>query len=385
MILHRVRVVGLALMCVIAGGVMFAPGAGVDRPAPLAPVSVPRHPLLVAEPLDLKLAEQREPTLRALDYSLQYLNTPRARAVYADSPYDLETIRRSTAYLRHLVATAPDGRTLDAWLRQSFDWHRARGDNGRGQVLFTGYYEPIFRASLVPGGPYQHPIYARPPNFGAWPRPHPSRAELTDGARLAGLELAWLADPFEAILLQIQGSGRLRLPDGAVMTVGYAGHTDYPYRSIGAALIRDGHFEPGGVDLPGLRRFFDAHPELLHRYALENDRFVFFRNTHGRAAVGSLGVPVTGGHTVATDKALFPPGAPAIVRVPDPTAPGEFLVRIVADQDTGGAIRGPGRADLFLGTGAPAERVAGRLAHHGHLDYLIVRPTARLASGTGSG
>jgi membrane-bound lytic murein transglycosylase A len=191
----------------------------------------------------------------------------------------------------------------------------------------------------------------------------------------------WLSSRLEAFLVQVQGSAKLQLTNGQIMSVGYAGRTEYPYTSIGRALVNDGKIDPENLSLPNLIAYFEAHPAELDRYLPQNERFIFFReNNSGQPPTGSLSVPVTAGYSIATDKSLLPPGAAAAIQVPLPqqtpqgTWSSQPTTRLVLDQDTGGAILGPGRVDLFVGTGPQAGELAGRINTPGRLYYLLLRP-----------
>jgi membrane-bound lytic murein transglycosylase A len=193
------------------------------------------------------------------------------------------------------------------------------------------------------------------------------------------LELVWLRDRLQAFLIQVQGSARLQLTDGGTLTVGYAGRTDYPYTGIGRELVKDGKMRLEDLTLPALVKYFQTVPQDLNRYLPRNQRFVFFKDTQGTAATGSLGVPVTAERSIATDKSLMPPGALALIqtRIPYPNARGrlepQLVSRFVLDQDTGGAIIGPGRVDIFMGTGAVAGDRAGLINATGQLYYLLLK------------
>ena len=271
-------------------------------------------------------------------------------------------------------------------MAQEFDFYRSVGTDGAGRVDFTGYFEPTYEASAVPTAEYRYPLYGQPAALDSWPLPHPTRSELEgpDGLQggqgpLAGLELVWLRDRLQAYLVQVQGSARLQLTDGSVMSVGYAGRTEYPYLSIGQALIEDGAIAADELSLPVLLDYFAQHPEALDRYLPRNDRFVFFKATGGAPPMGNLNVPVTAGRSIATDKTLMPPGALALIALDLPVAgaAGDWrpvaVNRYVLDQDTGGAILGPGRVDIFVGTGARAGQQAGRINTSGQLYYLLLR------------
>ncbi|PSN14963.1 murein transglycosylase, partial [filamentous cyanobacterium CCP5] len=215
--------------------------------------------------------------------------------------------------------------------------------------------------------------------------PHPTRIDLEgeDGLQasqgpLTGLELVWLRDRLEAFLVQVQGSARLQLTDGSYLSVGYAGRTEYPYISIGRALIEAGKVPAEGLTLEAVIAYFEAHPEDLDTYLPLNQRFIFFRETDGGPPLGTFSVPVTAGRSIATDKALMPPGALALIALPLPRRDdqgwqSDWVNRFVLNQDTGGAIQGAGRVDLFLGSGPEAGALAGQINTSGQLFFLLLR------------
>jgi membrane-bound lytic murein transglycosylase A len=198
-------------------------------------------------------------------------------------------------------------------------------------------------------------------------------------SRLRGRELVWLRDRLEAFLVHIQGSAQLRLPDGRLMTVGYAGKTNYPYTSVGRELVKDGKLPLEGLTLPVLIDYFRSFPAELSQYLPRNQSFVFFKETNGAPATGSIGVPVTAERSIATDKSLMPPGALALIntRIPYPNAAGQLESRLVSryvlDQDTGSAIKGAGRVDIFMGTGPLAGDRAGVIGGTGELYYPLLK------------
>ena len=188
-----------------------------------------------------------------------------------------------------------------------------------------------------------------------------------------------MRDRLEAFLVQVQGSARLRLTDGTTMTVGVAGLTDQPYTGIGRELVKDGKLKLEDLNLPSIVRHFKQNPADLNVYLPRNQRFVFFRDTQGAPALGSLNVPVTAGRSIATDKSLMPPGALALfqTQLPIRNAKGQLVQRSVSryvlDQDTGGAIIGAGRVDIFMGTGQQAGEKAGFVNSNGQLYYLLLK------------
>jgi membrane-bound lytic murein transglycosylase A len=243
---------------------------------------------------------------------------------------------------------------------------------GDRPALFTGYYEPELEGSPVRTPLFTHPIYRPPPELpdsATWL----TRAEIESGNQLAGrgLELAWLRDPVDVFFLQVQGSGRIRLTDGRLLRVGYAGRNGHPYRSVGAELVRRGVFAAHQVSAAVIRAWVRNNPgdgrDLLHH----NPSYIFFRAVDGvtpaRGPIGAMGRSVTAGRTLAVDPAHTPLGAPVWVEKEgaDPVR------RLMVAQDTGGAIRGAQRADIFYGTGAAAGAAAGAVRDGGRMMVLL--------------
>jgi len=331
----------------------------------------------------------RTTLLQAIDHSLAYLQTPAAIAAYEQYPiptFNRDRVWRSLERFRQLVVTSRSAAELQAAVLQEFEIYQSVGYDGQGTVSFTGYFEPTYRASRVPTESYRYPLYRVPPDLAQWSLPHPTRSQLegTDGlqgsqGRLRGLELVWLRDRLEAYLVQVQGSARLQLTDGTVMTVGYDARTEYPYVSLGRELINEGKIRAEDLSLPTLLNYFRRHPADLDRYIPRNNRFIFFRETQGAPPIGTLEVPVMQERSIATDRTLMPPGALALIQtqLPYPTPTGQlvnrWVNRYVLDQDTGGAIRGPGRVDIFLGSGELAGDRAGLINTTGRLYYLLLK------------
>lgn len=331
----------------------------------------------------------RQALLTSIDYSLRYLKTPHAIAAYKQYPVPGIThnrVVRSLQRFRELAIAAKSPEELQAATIEEFDFYQAIGRDGKGTVLYTGYYEPVYRASQKRTEEYRYPLYQLPADFPNWPKPHPSRAQLEgkdgllgDRSPLHGLELVWLRDRFEAFLVQIQGSARLQLSDGSTMSVGYAGGTDSPFTSVGRELAKDGKLPLDGMSLQVLTNYFQKHPEDLSEYIPRNNRFVFFKNTQGASAQGVINVPVTPERSIATDRTLMPPGALALVhtRLPYFNGKGKIEQRLVSryvlDQDTGSAIKGPGRVDYYFGTGKRAGDRAGTTGSTGQLYYLVLK------------
>ncbi|MEM6906536.1 MAG: MltA domain-containing protein, partial [Pseudomonadota bacterium] len=224
---------------------------------------------------------------------------------------------------------------------------------------FTGYYEPVIRASRERGGKWQTPLYA-PPRDIKRRKPHFSRAEIDAGALAGqGLEIFWLEDPVAAYFLQIQGSGRLILPDGALVRVGYAGKNGHRYRSIGAIFNKRRKASPGTYKARSLRAWLTANPVEGAALMRENPSFVFFAERQDLAPqdgpIGAQGVPLTAGRSLAVDREVHRLGLPFWVETIVKRRP---FQRLMIAQDTGSAINGPQRGDIFFGTGDGAGKTA---------------------------
>jgi membrane-bound lytic murein transglycosylase A len=219
--------------------------------------------------------------------------------------------------------------------------------------LVTGYYEPELAGALQPDGRFCAPIHALPPMDRD---PWFTRAEIIAGDLLREHELVWLESPLEAFLAQVQGSLRVRLPDGAVLRFGFAGRNGHPYRSIGAELIARGAIPEADMSALAIRHWCAAHPDQVPALLAVNPSYVFFRPFELDCAsgpIGALGTPLVAGRSVAVDLRLIPGGAPVWLSA-------QRLTRLTIAQDQGSAIIGP-RIDLFCGSGTEAGETAGRM------------------------
>lgn len=273
------------------------------------------------------------------------------------------------------------------------------GEDGKG--FTTGYYEPEITGSRQPGPDYPTPLYRRPPDLievdlGQFAKdlkgrklrgriagkalvPYPDRAAIMAGALAGkGLELAWAADPYEAFFLEIQGSGRLRLADGSIMRIGYDSQNGRDYVAIGRVLIDRGDLPRGGATMDSILDWLRSHPVEAPALLAANPSVVFFRELTGEGPIGAMGVPVTAGVSVAADPAFLPLGAPLVVET---LLAGQPLLALMVTQDTGGAIKGANRIDLFRGAGATARAEAGSQAAAARIRLLLPRAAvARLAA-----
>ena len=300
----------------------------------------------------------------------------------------------------------------DAAARAFFErWFQpfAATAGGAPEGLFTGYYEASLKGSRSRSERYGTPLYKRPAdlvtvNLGLFSDdlkgkrvagrvkdgelvPFPARKEIEAGA-LAGrdLELVWVDDPVDAFFLQIQGSGRVELDDGSELRVGYAAQNGRDYVPIGRKLIERGALARENVSMQSIRQWLADNPGQADEVMNENPSFVFFRELKGEGPVGGQGVALTAGRSIAVDRRQVPYGAPVWLetQAPDPDAakPDRPFRRLMVAQDTGGAIRGPVRGDVFWGYGEDAASVAGRMKHQGRWYLLLPKPAAaRLAPG----
>ena len=380
---------GIGIALIILGH-----GAGsLAAATPLRPISFQGANTNVPQVADLgfddqiwggeNIAGDKVNLLAAIDNSLRYLQTNTAARTYSNGVHGLprEKVLASVQRFRDLVEISRTPTELQAAVNKEFTWYKSIGRDNQGTVQFTAYFEPIYAASPVPTEEYRYPLYRLPTNLSG----NPSRLDIEgrDGngvnGPLQGLEIAWLRDRLQAYLVHVQGSARLRFPNGEIKSIGYAGKTSYSYISIGREMVRDGILPAEGLTLPVMVEYFRQHPETLSEYLPRNRSYVFFRETNGAQATGSIGVPVTADRSIATDKSLMPPGALAMIRtqIPFPTANGglekRLVNRFVLDQDTGGAIIGAGRVDIFLGTGEVAGDRAGIVTDTGELYYLLLK------------
>ncbi len=243
-------------------------------------------------------------------------------------------------------------------------------------ALFTGYFEPELDGSRTRSARYRYPVYAMPRearNTNLWL----TRRQILDGEALQGrgLEIAWVDDPVELFFLQIQGSGRIKLPDGSFIRVGYAGANGHPYKSIGVELVRRGVYGAHQVSAEVIKNWVRRNPIEGRELLLHNPSYVFFRTVNevpaDKGPLGAMNRSVTTLRSIAVDPAFVPLGAPVWIEK-DGSNP---MRRLMIAQDTGSAIKGAQRADVFFGTGDAAGRRAGRLRDPGRM--LVLMPIQR--------
>jgi membrane-bound lytic murein transglycosylase A len=246
-----------------------------------------------------------------------------------------------------------------------------------GQALITGYFEPEYPGSKNLTRQYNVPLYAKPadPDLASLPRAAIDNNALYRKAPVT----AYLSSPVDAFMLQIQGSGRILLPDGETLRVGFDGQNGQPYTPIGRVLVQDGDLQPNDVSFQSISAWLNANPDQAQGIMEQNARYVYLRPLgplpDNEGAPGTLGVPLTAGRSLAIDRSIIPLGTPVFLATTDPVT-GAPLQRLTIAQDTGGGIQGPDRADLFFGAGPDAESTAGSMQQPGQLYVLLPNPSA---------
>lgn len=388
-------------VAILLGGCAHTPPAKPPSDEILELVPESLWPDLVDDLQGLRLAEACAPSVEYLD------------RVPGDRVFSFGQLQRTAAELAAGVRRACEIAAMPAGERRTafqneFLLLRSTGRDGRGEVFFTGYYEPLIDARRKAVPSFAHPVYGVPDDlvtahladFGADAGPtriigrvengrlvpYPERDVIDFGSGLTpDVEvLGWVNDPVDVFFLHVQGSGTLVFDDGELQRAGYAATNGRPYRSIGRLLIDDGLVSSEEMSMQAIRTYLEEHPDDLVRVLGYNPSYVFFRPLPSDGGpLGCYGEPVTGGRSIATDRRLFPAPVMAWISTTVPALDGddEPVARFVLNQDTGGSITGPGRVDLFFGQGDEAGALAGRTKHLGELYFLIPRVDPVRSSG----
>ncbi len=319
--------------------------------------------------------------LRAMDQSLAWFDRASSKRYFpwAYPPITHVQARRSLVALRELIGGAKNAHDFVHQLTARFDIYESIGYDGKGTVFFTAYFAPQYPARRQPDAEFRYPLYQLPSDLrskyvaeGRWP----TRLEIERDNLLAGHELVWLNDPLNVYLIHVNGSAGLRLGAQDAMYVGYTATNEHQYTSLGKLLVAEGLLSAEEVSMQTIREAYERTPATVGELMLKNARSVFFKE-HGvdQWPLASLGVPLTAGASLATDKTVYPPGGLVLVRTPmvSDTDATTWTARFLLDQDSGGAIKGPGRADIFEGVGEEAGRVAGARKVHGRLLYFFLK------------
>lgn len=335
-------------------------------------------------PLDESIWGKRSEVLQGIENSLNFLRSSqgeKAYQKYEGTEIERARIIQSLLRFRTLLFRAHSANELTKMMRQDFQVVRSRGSDGEGSVKFTGYFQPVYKASLTKTPLYRFPIFSLPAKRVLGQGPDPTRVALEgyDGSGnpngpLVGREIAYLRSRYEAYMIHVQGSAILELQNGEHLSVGFAGATDYPFQGIPRSFLTENK-----VRWSNIAQYFDSHPDEFNKIISKNNRFIFFKSNSFQEPIGSLGVPVVATRSIATDKSLMPPGALALIHtlIPEKNANGTISLsrkpQFVFDHDTGKAIKGPGRVDVFMGTGQEAGQLANSVSSTGNLYYLLIR------------
>ena len=337
--------------------------------------------------------------IRATEHQLSYLDRLRPETVVTieGDTYTVDWLAQSLRLFMDIIKRSPSEAELDRIIRDKFTIYQAGGRENApaGEMLITGYYQPLCAGSLIKGPPFLYPLYTKPSSLQVRNDPHSgkniigrldrkgnlvpfwTRAEIEEENLLAGNELVYLQDPVEVFFLQIQGSGLIRLPDGSIRGVHISGSNDREYKSIGKLLVDEHKIGKEGASMQTIKRYLHDHPLEQKRILRHNSKFVFFK-WDKKEAEGSLGEVLTPGRSIAVDREVLPVAAVGylVSRRPVIDQAGavtgwEPLRRFVLPQDSGAAIKGTGRADFFWGNGQYAEAVAGQMKEKGQLYFLV--------------
>jgi len=346
----------------------------------------------------------------ALRRNLDYLKrlAPETVFHYGSHDFTCQQVHESQEAFLNLLSKGLDTDELNREIRKKFRVYRATGQVGNRRVLFTGYYEPVYEGRLSPDETFRYPLYGLPDDLikidlslfnekfrgetivarieGKKVLPYYSRQQIEAERVLKGkgLEIAWLKDPLDVAFLHVQGSGRLRLPDGKDLLVHFQASNGRPYRSIGRYMIEKGFLAREEMSMQAIRRYLTENPEFLNEVLNHNPSYVFFRQVE-KGPLGSLDILLTPARSVALDPRIFPRGALGFITCQKPIVNDQGNIigwtkfsRFVLNQDSGGAIKGAGRADIFWGSGPYAELAAGHLQHEGELYILIKKPGSQI-------
>lgn len=342
----------------------------------------------------------------SIDQSLAYLNrVPSDREYsYGEDSFTAAYLIKSLEHFQTFIRTNPSKKQLNQFLASNYSVYQSVGKNRKREVLFTGYYEPTILGNLFQTETYRYPVYARPSDLisvdlslfaerysgdqivgrytGKTIVPYYDREEINQTETLSDTAdiLAWVKDPIDLFFLQIQGSGRILLPSDRHINVHYHASNGHPYRSIGRLLIDEGKIPKEEMSMQRIRSYLQTNPGEMDRILNHNPSYVFFKLEQD-GPIGYLQVPLTAQRSLALDRRIFPPAGMVYVETVRPSVTSDGHIEtwndykgFVFNQDTGGAIRGPGRADLFWGNGSYAELAAGHMQHSGVLYFLVLRP-----------
>jgi membrane-bound lytic murein transglycosylase A len=398
-------VMTLCLLAMLAGCGLFIRKPAITQQTSLVKVDKFDYPAFTD---NFSYDNLQESIQQSLDY---FRRLPEDRNFYFGR--QTVTSKRMIATLQFFldfIRTHPSQKQLTQFINANFCVYQSVGSNRHREVLFTGYFEPVIQGSLSESDEYRYPIYALPSDLifidlslfsdqlskaklvgrlqGNQLIPYYDRQEIEDADRLSEKAeiIAWTNDLIDLFFLQIQGSGKIQLDTGDTLNIHYQASNGRPYRSIGRLLIEEGKIPKEEMSMQKIRAYLEENPDEIRRVLNYNPSYVFFK-LEPEGPIGSLQQKLTAFRSIALDSRIFPRGALAYVETarPEIDASGHIthwtdLKGFVLNQDTGGAIRGPGRADFFWGGGSYAKLAAGHMQHPGLLYFLVLKPD-RLPAG----
>jgi len=323
---------------------------------------------------------------------------------FGQDVYETSHMVDSLVNFLEFIEKKPSADELRKYINENYHVYKSTGSNGSGEVLFTGYYEPFLEGSLSKSEINKYPVYGTPPELisidlslfspkyegekimgrytGQTVVPYYERKEIETGGMLEGKApvVAWVKDPVDLFFLQIQGSGKILLDNGEMISIHYHASNGRPYKSIGNLLIQKEIIPQSEMSMQRIRAYLYSNPEEVQDILNYNPSYVFFK-TEEDGPLGCLGVKLTPGRSVALDRRIFPLAGLVYIETVKPLVGGNGEITewiknksFVLSQDTGGAIRGPGRADIYWGNGKYAEVASGNMRHMGSLYFLILKP-----------
>lgn len=376
----------------LAGGLLWGLAGCVEAPPPaMRTVNLPATAVRYSgtPPRQTQPSRRRAAPRPALAYSpwqqLPDWQTANLLPSWTAFRLSCQTLRHKVSWHNVCVQSdklrQPNNEEIHAFFEREFVPRQLVNRDGSTQGKVTGYYEPKLYGSYQKTARFRYPLYATPDSLNTANSPYRrvnryySRAEIKSGkSELSGRELFWVDNEVELFFMQIQGSGRIELPNGQLVRVGHAGNNGYPYQSIGKQLVAMGELPLNQASMWDIKDWGARNPQLIAKLIERNPRYVFFRElpSNATAPVGALGVPLTEGYSIAVDPQAVPLGAPVFLSTTYPNS-NKPLNRLMLAQDTGIAIKGSVRADFFWGYGQNAEAQAGRMKQAGKMWVLLPR------------
>ncbi|MBF0225182.1 MAG: MltA domain-containing protein [Desulfobacterales bacterium] len=396
--MRKLKIFLSTLICILILSICSCQKTGVidSKKIYIEKIKSEKYPIVTD---DIKYEYLEEAILRSISY-LKKLSSERMFHFGPDK-YDTGYLIGSLEYFLSFIKNRPSNEELNSFIKKNFYIYQSTGNDNSKEMLFTGYYEPILEGNFERNDEYKFPVYACPndlvtidlsrfiPEYKGRAligrcankkvEPYHDRFQIEYGGALENKAevIAWVKDQIGLFFLQIQGSGKIRLQNGDVFNINYQISNGQPYKSIGKLLIDNGSIPVSEMSMQKIREYLQYNPDKIKAVLSYNPSYIFFsKNTDG--PFGCLGEKITSGRSIALDRKIFPDAALAYVETKKPIVNDTKEItewtdfgRIVLNQDTGGAIKGPGRVDFFWGNGEYSEIAAGHMKHIGKLYFLV--------------